>query len=370
MVNVLKQVLLPTAPLCLVAVIPIAHSVERAYSLSGGITSTAQYVDDRRVDAEGLASGDLFVTAPFLGGEWTLHLEGSVTPETGRVASLIGEANTDAGTVRSPGRRGNAQLSEIRYARRLAEGHTLTLGMLETAAWFDTTATAIDENTQFMGLSFKHNLTIEFPDYALGAVYQHQLTAAGAELRVGLSSSHGLADNPGASYAQALDINGDNKGTFAIAAALWPAGAWHGELGVWTHTASHQALDGSPGEQHNYGTYLVVGREGRSHAFDLRLGRANPEVFEAETFLALTWEWRRPEATYGFGAARTFLADAATGPDRDDMSQYEIYARFRLMDGLELTPHVQHIDNSGFDASGSMFARSLNVFGMRLAWAF
>ena len=58
------------------------------------------------------------------------------------MASRVGEANTDAGTVRSPGRRGNAQLSEIRYARRLAAGRTLTLGMLETAAWFDTAATA------------------------------------------------------------------------------------------------------------------------------------------------------------------------------------------------------------------------------------
>lgn len=208
----MKRTSLPTAALCLAAVTPAAHGTERAYSLSGGITFTAQHVDDDRVDAEGLASGDLFVTAPFLGGDWTLHFEGSVTPETGRVASVVGEANTDAGTVRSPGRRGNAQISEIRYERRLAGGRTLTLGMLETAAWFDSAATAIDENTQFMGLSFKHNLTIEFPDYALGAVYQHPLSADGAELRVGLSSSHGLADNPGASYAQALDITATTRG--------------------------------------------------------------------------------------------------------------------------------------------------------------
>lgn len=365
----MKRTSLPTAALCLAAVTPAAHGTERAYSLSGGITFTAQHVDDDRVDAEGLASGDLFVTAPFLGGDWTLHFEGSVTPETGRVASVVGEANTDAGTVRSPGRRGNAQISEIRYERRLAGGRTLTLGMLETAAWFDSAATAIDENAQFMGLSFKHNLTIEFPDYTLGAVYQHPLSADGAELRVGLSSSHGLADNPGASYAQALDINGDDKGAFAIAAALWPAGAWRGELGAWTHTAPHHALDGGPGEKHNYGAYLVLGREWDDHAFDVRLGRANPEVFEAEAFVALTWEWRRPEAIYGVGAARTFLSDDAAGPGRDDMSQYEIYARFRLTDGLELTPHIQRVDNSGFDSSGAAFARSLNVIGLRLAWS-
>lgn len=366
----MKRASLPTAALCLAAVIPIAHGAEHTYALSGGITFTAQHVDDDRVDAEGLASGDLFVTAPFLGGEWTLHVEGSVTPEAGRVASRIGEANTDAGTVRSPGRRGNAQLSEVRYARRLAAGRTLTLGMLETAAWFDTAATAVDENTQFTGLSFKHNLTIEFPDYALGVVYQHRLTDAGAELRVGVSSSHGLADNPGASYAQALDINGDDKGAFAIAAALWPAGAWRSELGAWTHTAPHHALDGSPGEQHNYGAYLVIGREWDDQAFDVRLGRANAEVFEAETFLALTWEWRRPEATYGVGAARTFLSDDAAGPGRDDMSQYELYAKFALGEQLELTPHVQHITNSGFDASDTVYAPDLTVLGLRLAWAF
>lgn len=358
------------AALGLVLALPAAQGGERAYSMSGGITFTAQHTDDGRLDAEGLASGDLFLTVPGLGGEWTLHVEGSVTPGTHGVASLVGEANTDAATVLSPDRHGNAQVSEIMFTYPLAEGRVLTLGMLEAAAFFDTARTAIDENTQFVGLSFKHNLTIEFPDYALGAVYQHATVDGGPELRFTLSSSHGLADNPEASYAQALDINGTDKGAFVAAAGLWQIGAWHSELGAWTHTATHHALDGSPGDRRNYGAYLVLGREGPGHAFDLRYGRANAEVFEAEAFLALTWEWRRPEATYGFGAARTFLADDAAGPGRDDMSQYEVYARFGLGHDLELTPHLQHITNSGFDASDAAFARALNIVGLRLAWAF
>lgn len=335
--------------------------------VSGGVTLSTQHAYDDRIKSEMLGSIDLFIVAPYLGGEWTVHAEGSTTPHAGRVAAMIGEANTDAGTALTGDGRGHLQISEIKYLYAFDDARKLTVGVLEVPAYMETADTAIDENTQFMGLSFKHNLSVEFPDFALGMIYQHQAAGEGPLLTLAISSSHGLADNSSASYDELLSPNAAGKGVFTALSSRWSGTQWHSELGAWQQTAPHTSLDGSSNSERNYGVFAILGATVEHQAFDLRFGSANSDVTQLSQFASVTYEWRRPEATYGLGAARGFLSGDAKVPGRENMSQYELYARFTLSERIELTPHFQHIDNSNFDASNTLYSDSLNLIGVRLA---
>ena len=153
-------------------------------------------------------------------GAWRLYIEGNSTPRANGVSSLLPEANTDAGSALDRDRRGRLQISELNYAHRFGKALTVTAGLLDVSGFFDQSRIASDENTQFLGVSFVQNPTIEFPDYALGLVIE-QSWETNTVWRAGLTSSNGLADNPNLSYAQLVNVGEDSKGVFAVTSLTW-----------------------------------------------------------------------------------------------------------------------------------------------------
>lgn len=346
------------------------YAAESPWSYEGGVTATAQTTSDDRIESEFSASADLRVHYERASDRWLLYLEGNTSPRRGGVSTLVPESNTDAGTALDRDRKGRAQISEFHYTVTWWSQHTVTLGMLDPSAYLDVSRIANDENTQFLGVSFVNNPTIEFPDYTLGLVYENALPS-GPRLRLVIASSNGLADNPNVSYSQVVNIRHPDKGTFIAARAGWETPQSMTGAGVWTHTAPHIALDNpARRDEVNYGIYFVQGLGSERHAANWRIGLSNPEVSRAERFYALAYRYRRPPWVVGLGYAFIRLSHYIDDPDQASTRQAELYTRYRLREGLFLTGSVQRITNSDFDASNSVRDAHLSVYGLRLSWLF
>lgn len=245
--------------------------------------------------------------------EWNIHVEANTTPHTQGVSGLLPEANADAGSALDQDRRGRIQLSQLNFRHTFNPRQAFTTGLLDVSSHFDQSRIASDETTQFLGVAFTGNPAIEFPDYTLGLVYEHALTA-GPTLRIGIASSNGLADNPKHSYSQLVNLDANEKGLFAITSATWKNPAWLLRSGVWTHTADHDLLDGTGGGRRNYGAYLLAGRQAGQHAFNLRMGIANQNVTQAAGFAGLSYRYLHKPFELGVGTARIFLSSQTSNP--------------------------------------------------------
>jgi hypothetical protein len=335
-------------------------------SFEGGITLTGQHASDGRIDAELSASLDLVATLPMGPGLWTLYVEGNTTPRNNGVSSILGEVNTDIGSALDEDGSGRLQVSELHYAFSLASGE-LVAGLIDASSFLDASEVANDETAQFLGAGFVNNPTIEFPDYSLGAAWHYDATADHPGLTLLLASSHGLADNDG-KYGQLFDLGDDGKGAFAAAEAYGYFGWGIWRLGAWSNTADHTRLDGSSDQENNWGLYGVADGGFGETRWNLRLGWADASVSESGDFIAITLEQPAGPATLGAGIARTGASSNLTGGD--DSLQAELYARFELTGGVQITPDLQWIRNSGLDGSGSSHDRSIWVAGVRAGYTF
>ncbi len=338
--------------------------------VTGGVTVTGQYASDSRIKQELAASFDLFVEGKLGRGDWFIYIEGNTSPVTNGVAETIREANANAGTAIGPDKEGNVQVSELKYRWTLEGGGYFTAGMMDPSGYMDHAPTANDENRQFLGITFVNNPIIEFPDYSLGVAYEQHFGATGPEVFFVLTSSHGLADNPNATYAQAFNVDNPKKGAFVGFGARGETGSWHGELGAWAHTAPHDSLDGTRTDERNYGVYGLVGRTLERSGFDLRLGWTNPDVFQGKAFAGLTWEYRARRLTFGAGASHIWVSSKLPEPNKGDLTQLELYARMDIGHGVEITPDIQYVVNSSFDRSGSVYDKAVTIYGIRAAFAF
>ena len=259
------------------------------------------------------------------------------------------------------------QISELAYAHQLSSAQTLTLGLLDITGYFDQSRIASDENTQFLGVSFVQNPTIEFPDYALGVVYEHTLDNT-TTIRTGLSSSHGISDNPNTSYSQLVDINNSDKGLFVIGSVSWKQPQWVFRSGIWTRTDSHSNHDATRNDLHHYGIYFLTGYQSAPHGVNLRLGAARKEVARAAEFAGLTYQYRFKPFVFGAGMARLFLSSAATTVGQDDTRHYEMYLRYTLRQGLYLTADIQQITNSNFSTLSNARDPNITLYGLRISY--
>lgn len=341
---------------------------EHSVAVEGGITAVLQSADDKAIDSELLASFDLVTTIPAGGGRWVVYVEGNTSPRNEGVSALLGEANADAGSALDRDGNGRLQVSEFHYFHALGEG-LLVSGLLDVTSTLDTSEVANNETQQFLSTSLVNNPTIGFPDYSLGVVYNREFDEArGYSLAV--TSSHGLADNPDASYAQLVDIGASGKGIFAAAEGQWPAAGTKLHAGMWVNTADHARLDGKPGMKKNYGLYLVVDGQLANTLWNVRAGLANDEVSPAAQFLSAAVERPMNRATLGLGLAFTGLSSKDATPNRDDMLQAEAYLRFAPRADMSLTPSVQWLNNSGFDSSGQPLDSDQLLLSFRLNYTF
>lgn len=335
--------------------------------VEGGMTLTVQHGSDSQMRDDALASFDLVTLLPQQGGEWTLYLEGNTTPRGNGVASLLGETNADAGTALDGNGKGRVQVSGLYYTRPVA-GNTLSLGLLDPAGILDASEVANDETSQFLGTGFVNNPTIAMPDHTLGSSFHVDAEAGRPGFSLLLSSSHGLADNPQASYAELTHIGADGKGLFLGGEMYWALkrSIWH--MGAWVNSADFDYLDGSGNTAGNYGVYLSTDYALSSRSkVNLRAGLANEDVSAAADFLALALETEFAGNTAGMGVARTGVSRRA-GPGHDDTYQAEIYWRMDINEQFQLSPSLQWIENSGFVKTDS--TNSGAVFSLRLKYVF
>jgi hypothetical protein len=337
-------------------------------AVEGGVTAIFQASDDKNINAELTTSFDLVTTLPAGNGKWVIYVEGNTSPRTDGVSSLLGEANADAGSALDRDGNGRLQVSEAHYFHPLGGG-LLVSGLVDVTASLDNSEVANDETSQFLSSSLVGNPTIDFPDYSLGLVYNRE-TGENRGYSLALTSSHGLADNPNASYSQLVDVGADGKGVFAAAEGQWPVADTKLHAGAWINTADHDRLDGSTGTDQNYGVYLTVDGHLATDLWNLRAGVANDKVSQASQFLSAAFEHPFVSTTLGLGIAYTGLSDQDATPQLDDILQAEGYLRFTPYDSLSVTPIVQWIRNSGFDASGSTLKAEQTLFSVRFNYTF
>lgn len=341
---------------------------DQPIAVEGGITAVLQVPDDKRIDAELVSSFDLVTTLTAGGGRWVIYIEGNTTPRAEGVSTLLGEANADAGSALDRDGKGRLQVSELHYFHSYAGG-LLVAGLVDVTTSLDGSEVANDETSQFLSSPLVNNPTIDFPDYSLGVVYNRE-ASEGKGFSLVLLGSHGLADNPDASYAQLVDIDADGKGVFAAAEGQWPVAGIQLRTGVWINTADHAQLDGGAGTADNYGVYLVADGHLATGMWNLRAGLANAKVSQASHFLSAALERPLHKATLGLGIAYTGVSNKDTTPQLDDMLLAEGYLRFALRQQVTLTPALQWINNSGFDASGTPLHSDQVLASLRLSYTF
>ena len=337
----------------------------------GGITAIYQHADDSRAEAEVTASADLFATLAMGSGEWLMYIEASTSPGADGVSAFYPTVNGDARSVLTKHGDGGIQVSEFNYTFRSANDRSLMVGLIDPSGWLDRGRIANDENQHFLNGSFVNNATIEFPDYALGAVYRTPGRGHRPEVTVVVSGSDGIADVPERSYQDLLDFNADGRGIFVGAGASWLLDRSSWRLGAWVRTDDHTVADNAGAEEENYGIYAVHGWQSDVNAWNIRVGIANSDVSVASHFLAIAYQRKYSFGLFGLGAAHTRISSGFRSGDLNSAFDSEIYFRMPVFAGAgHVTPSLQYVEAPGFDANETVPSSSAVVASVRFHYSF
>ncbi|MDG6773080.1 hypothetical protein QCB45_01965 [Thiomicrorhabdus sp. ZW0627] len=296
-------------------------------------------------------SADLF--AHYLADNYELnaHFEANSTPKRKGIAYVIGQSNADAGTALSRNDEGRLQLSEFYISVPLEFGSKVSLGLLDSTAYFDTSRITNDENSQFIASDFVNSPVIDFPDYALAVFIEHPFSLTNTT-RLMISSTNGLADNPSRDYSSLFEVNDDTKGIFSILETQWHNEQGYIELGVWLHNGDHEALDNPESKRlKNYGAYLTGGRNLNNHKLEVRAGSSNERVSTASSFASIAYAYAAKEWTFGsaYGYTKT---SKYLNRVHDNVQELEVYGRRQLGKHWSLTPSVQCFKHPLYEPAG------------------
>lgn len=346
-----------------------------------GLTLTSQAASDRRLRSEANASLDVYLTWKAADSSWFAYFEGISQQRSNSISALLVTSNADIGRSENQHSSGHLQLSELKYERSLSDHYddnssqlnytsNVVLGLIDPTAYLDTSWYSNDETKQFLASSLVNNPTIDFTDYALAFVYQRDYKQS-ANLTFLLSSSHGLADNPGVDYSQLLDIDNQGKGFFSAFETAWlyrvsDLSKSRLAIGVWYHSADHTALDdATSSDLHNYGAYFVFSKQYYNHGLEMRFGLANPKVSQGDSFFSLAYLLQRGKVTYAAACSLTTLSDKVQASNLADSSLFEAYVKHQIKKNVSLAFHFQHIRNGLFDNSSASYNRKLSIWGVR-----
>ena len=337
----------------------------------GGVTAVYQVADDDQVDPELTASADLLFTVPRSTGEWLIYIEASSSPAAEGISALYPTANADAGSALNKDGDGGVQISGFNYTFRIKDDRTLRVGLINPSAWLDRSTIANDENKQYLNGSFKNNATIEFPDYTLGGVFRWSGSESRPEVSLVVASSDGKADVPDRSYQDLLKLTSDERGVFLGIDAGWLRERTSMRLGAWLRSDDHVVAGSTDETDMNYGVYGVLDWRSGVNAMNIRLGLANEDVSVATRFAAIAYQRQTRLGQLGLGIARTVIANNFRQGDLDNTSAAELYFRIPVAAGRgHVTPSIQHVENPGFNTSGSTASSSAIVAGARFHWTF
>ncbi len=335
-------------------------------TVNAGATISAFATDLKNTNDELTASFDMISTLPSQSGQWLVYVEGNTSPRMDGVSEMLPEVNADVGSALDRDGKGRFQVSELHYSWSSTFG-TLTTGLMDSAGFLDASDIANDETRQFSSGSFVNNPVIALPDYTLGVAYHRDNEAETMGITGLLVSSHGLADNKNASYSELFKLSEDEKGAFIALEGYWKTGALISRVGLWTSTADNIELVDSNQVQNNYGVYAVVDGTTSHFNWNIRAGLANDEVSSAARFLSAAVEVPTGENTFGVAIGQTWVSSEIKSDGIiENTQQLEVYYRLTINNNFELTPDIQYIKNSEFNAAQD----SAIVYGVRLGWAF
>jgi hypothetical protein len=335
-----------------------------------GFTATTQSSNESRINNESFISFDLLTTIPAGSDHWAIYLEGNSSPQNNGISSILGESNADAGTALDQNSKGRFQISEIQFSRS-TRSYELNIGMLDICHYFDVSDFANDPSTQFISSSLVNNPSIEFPDYTLGTVYTYKNKPVGISVTFALTSSHGLGDNPDASYSELMDIRATGKGIFSAFELTQLLGFATLHAGAWLNTADHTRLDDfGNGKENNSGLYLSIDSRIKSINFNLRLGQADEDISETALFWGLAGEISITNSKLGLGYTHSKLSNQAVSTSRNDSSQLEIYYALDITKDLIMTPSLQILKNTAFDSSSTVYDSNIKIITLRASYLF
>lgn len=302
------------------------------------VNVVGQATANARTRSEVVGSLDFFTDLSMGPAVIHAYLEVGTTPRSRGVSTRMPFANMDAGTALSSEGRGRLQLSELRVAWPVGSGSVVHIGLMDLTGFLDVSRIANDENLHFLAQPFVNNPTIIFPDYVLGAtvVLGHE-RLGDALFAFSLASSHGLADNPDASYEALMDLDAPGKGVFAAGRMEWEGDRWRGSLGVWGSTGTRTDLGATRRPLPTRGLFSVLGWSGDVHSLSGRIGLA-AGTGVTEHFVGLTYLGTLGANALGMGIAKTptlpHFVDSSTG-------HVEMFLRRRLVGPVHATGSVQ-----------------------------
>lgn len=353
--------------LCAASVATAADGV----SVSGGVTAVQQDANRDRARSELSASADLVFSAATDNGDWLLYVEASSSPRQGGVSAFYPTVNGDARSVLTSDGSGGVQISELHYTHRAASGASLTGGLVDVSNWLDLSRIASDENTQFLNGNFVHNPTIEFPDYAIGAILRLPDRGSRPAIKLVLSGSDGIADLPDRSYQDLLDLNAHGRGVFAGAGLTWSGEPGFVEIGGWLRSDRHPVVDRPGDDEWNYGIYASLGRSFGMTAINLRAGVANPDVAVVDGFAAIALQHTTRFGRLGAAIGVSHVAEGFRAGRRARAIDAEVYFRLPLFDGRAyLSPSIQYVEVPHVDVDDAVPGASASVAGVRFDWSF
>jgi hypothetical protein len=296
--------------------------------------------------------------------EWHIYVEGNTSPSLNGTSTILGETNNDAGTATDRDNKGHLQISELHYSLPF-QNERFSAGLISLAGTLDASNIASDETTQFLSTSLVNNPTIEFPDYAIGAVINYE-SGSGVGLTVLISSSHGLSDNPNKSYSELVDLNAPGKGMFFATELHFHQWDIDIRTGIWSNTSDHNYLDGAGKKKSNSGFYMSIDGPIANGQWNTRLWIADKEVSQGEQFISFAFEYPFLSTTLGIGVTETYISNKGKTTQQDNIKQAEIYFHYNINNQLQISPSLQLLNNSNFDNSNSTFNNNQIIYSLRL----
>lgn len=355
---------------------PAQEAPGNAWQIDGVVVGTYQHTGQSDARDDWGLSADIAAQLKVGPGVIGAEMKGNTTPRRRGVTGILGEANDTMGETLDRSGYGRAAIVQLYYSLPVAAG-TLTVGLLDSTANIDGNSIADTEYTDFMGSSFVHNPTIQFPSFALGASYLLDFNDAW-HLEFLLSSTAGLEDQPTPRYSHVFSPFTDDQGPFgAIELQTTQPNGIEAGLGIWANASANARLRSGAGDETNYGAYTnVVGPivhradPDMEPKYSIRLGIARKSVSPARDFEALAFNIPfGGDTSLGIGIGRTG-ASADLAASRS-LLQAEAYFKFPVWKMAErrtlyLAPDVQYLRHSNFDPG----IDSAWVIGARLGYEF
>lgn len=323
-------------------------------SVGGIVIGTYQISNQSRVngaDVDGEGNAQLFLHGDLDVGPGTFHMEvrGGTTPRSTGVTATFGEANASIGETLDQNGDGRFSVTQLFYELDFGRPF-VAVGLLDSTAILDGNDVADDEYSQFLGSSFVDDPTIEFPSFALAGAFGLHLSDAFTLLTY-ISSTNGLDEAADPTYSNVFHPGRRDKGVFVAQELNWGMAGLNGNLGLWTNTDDHPALNGTTSNKDNYGAYLSVQGSLGAAQWNAWLSGARESVSAARNFIggAISYPLK-PDVTVGAALSRTGVSHDLPGP-RSSTVQAELYARIRVVKSIYVSPDIQYLDNSGFDPS-------------------